>query len=229
MPATFPGYSRQGFAWLRQLATHNDRAWFRAHRPTFETHVRGATASLVEALNGRMLRFAPDYVADSSRSLSRIHRDLRFTADKTPYRTHLGAWFRRPGGSLASAAAFWLTVSARGVDVAGGCRGLGTEPLALLRAQLAEHHAAFGSLCLRKALEAAMGTLQGGMLQRVPRGWPADHPAAQLLRRKQLYFETHLPVRVATSPDLVAEIARRFRLLAPVVAWLDDALADALA
>ncbi|MDJ0522524.1 MAG: DUF2461 domain-containing protein [Planctomycetota bacterium] len=224
MPAAFPGYPSQAITWLRQIATHNDRAWFQDHRDVFEEHVKAPTEALVAALNGRLARFAPDYVTDPKRALTRIHRDLRFRKDKTPYNTYLAARFGYRELPRDACAAFWVQVSARGLELWGGLRGASTEVIDRVRVRLVEEHEAFEKLCARKALRDAMGELQGERLQRVPRGFNPLHPAADLLRQRAWYFHARLPVKLARSPAVVTEVARRFRLMTPFMTFINEAI-----
>jgi uncharacterized protein (TIGR02453 family) len=224
--ATFPGYPAKGITWLRQIRTHNERDWFLAHKDVFETAVKAPTEALVVALNQRLEKFAPVYVADPKKALTRIYRDVRFSKDKSPYNTYLGARFSHQGRPKEACAGFWLQISARGLELIGGSYLAGAPQLARLRERLATEHAAFERLCKRKALRTAMGELQGEQLKRVPRGFPPEHPAADLLRHKQLYFLAQLPVSVARSPTVVSEVARRFKLMTPFVTWLDETLAS---
>jgi uncharacterized protein (TIGR02453 family) len=220
----FRGYSKAARTWLRGIADHNGRDWFRSQRPTFEAEVLEPTHAFVAALNDRLRRFAPDYVSEPPTAVHRIQRDLRFGRDKTPYKTHVAATFRRADRERDASAILRFSVSATEVVVLGGALAPPAPALRRVRACLAEDFRAFRALCRRRALRAAMGELQGETLVRVPRGWPSDHPAADLLRRKQLYFRASLPGRIATTPDLPKEVARRFRLLVPVVAFLDGAM-----
>ena len=114
-----------------------------------------------------------------------------------------------------------------GVEVAGGVYMPGPDELLAIRTWLAANHEAF-----RKAArtpEKLMGKLQGTSLQRVPKGFSADHPAAELLKRKQWYFYTTLDVGLAETPKLVPELIKRFRAMLPVVGLLNTPLKPARA
>src|SRR3990172_8719669 len=84
---------------LRELKRNNTRPWFEAHRAEYEAHVKGPMKELVEELDVRLARFAPEIVGDPRRSMFRIYRDVRFSADKSPYKTHAACWFFHRGGS----------------------------------------------------------------------------------------------------------------------------------
>ncbi|MDF1702010.1 MAG: DUF2461 domain-containing protein [Planctomycetota bacterium] len=226
----FPGYSRKGMTWWRGIAKNNNRDWFMAQKPVYEAEVKTATEALAAGVAAKVAAFAPAYApADPKKAVMRIYRDVRFSKDKSPYKTELGAKFGHTlpsgqAGGPSDCAGFWFSVGAKGVDVVGGAYAPGGPQLKSLRAWLDENHAALGKLLGRKPLRDAMGELQGEQLVRVPRGYDAEHVAADLLRRKQLYLQAHLPAKLLTTPDLQKEIVKRFKLMLPFVEALNEAL-----
>ena len=226
----FPGYSRKGMTWWRGIAKNNNRDWFMANKPVFETEVKAATEDLAAGVAAKLEAFAPAYVpADPKKAVMRIYRDTRFSKDKSPYKTELGVKFGhalpsgKPGGPM-ECAGFWFSVGAKGLDVVGGAYAPGSPQLKNLRAWLDENHKDLERLLKRKALRDAMGDLQGEQLVRVPRGYDPEHVAGDLLRRKQLYLHAHLPAKILTTPNLQKEIVRRFKLMLPFADALNEAL-----
>jgi uncharacterized protein (TIGR02453 family) len=175
--------------------------------------------ALGDALNGEFAKFAPDYINDPHKALFRIYRDTRFSSDKTPYKTHVAAVFHRCGDRRSSPA-FYFAVSLKGISVAGGVYEPEPEHLLAIRSWIAANHAAF-----RKAArgpEKLAGGLQGESLQRIPKGFPPDHPAADLIKMKRWFYHITLDLKLATSPKLLAEISRRFRVMLPVLEMLNE-------
>ena len=130
--------------------------------------------------------------------------------------------FPRRGAEKHASAGFYVGVSPEGVEVAGGLYMPGPQELLSVRNWIAEHHAAF-----RKAAAAPrklMGELHGDALQRVPKGFPADHPAADLLKMKQWLYYKVLDADLATSPKLQSEITKRFKRMAPVMEMINTPL-----
>jgi uncharacterized protein (TIGR02453 family) len=214
-------------AFLSGLARNNRRDWFLAHKADFERHVKAPMLALLGALRDDLADVVPGLSFDPARALMRMNRDVRFSKDKSPYRTQVAARFGRATGKDAEAAGFFLSVSPAGVDVAGGSHALEPPALDALRRRIARDPAAFRGLVKDRALVAAMGDLRGERLVRVPKGFPPEHPAADLLRLKQAYFYATLPASLATTPRLLPEVSRRVRLLAPFVRWLEEAVAPA--
>ena len=95
MSAAAPRFTEQTVAFLRTLAQNNDREWFKAHKADYEANVRAPMLAIIERLAQDFPRMAPGLAA-SPRSMYRIHRDTRFSPDKTPYKTHVAAAFTHP-------------------------------------------------------------------------------------------------------------------------------------
>src|SRR5512140_2954233 len=97
MTRTTPRFPEEGLKFLRALKRNNRREWFQPRRDQYEQYVRAPMTAFVLALRDDFRRFAPELVADPTVSLFRIYRDTRFSADKTPYKTHTAASFPRQG------------------------------------------------------------------------------------------------------------------------------------
>ena len=93
----FSGFPPETLKFLRALARNNRREWFQPRKETFETKVKAPMTELVEGINAELLAFAPDHITDPKKAIYRIYRDTRFSADKTPYKTHFAAIFPRRG------------------------------------------------------------------------------------------------------------------------------------
>ncbi len=97
MGEAFGGFSQKAMTFLRQLEKNNTREWFQPRKPVFEAELRGPMLRFVALLNEDLARFAVDHVTDPARAIYRIYRDTRFSKDKTPYKTHIGALFPARG------------------------------------------------------------------------------------------------------------------------------------
>ncbi|HBY62809.1 MAG TPA: TIGR02453 family protein [Solibacterales bacterium] len=219
----YAGFPAEGIEFLRKLERNNRREWFQARKEQFETQVRAPMLEFAAALNRELAAFAPLYMREPKEALYRIYRDTRFSADKTPYKTHIAALFPRIGMPRSGASGLYVGISHKGVEVAGGVYVPSAEDLRKLRALLAERHEEFRALVRKPALKKLMGELQGERLTRAPKGWPSGHPAEDLLRAKQWYFGVELEAALATTPRLLPEVAARFRAMAPAVEFLNQA------
>jgi len=170
--------------------------------------------SLVEAINGFLATAAPHYATEPAKSIFRIYRDTRFSKDKTPYKTHSGALFIHRSLAKLASAGLYVSVSHKEVEVAGGIYMPGNEQLLILRNYIAEHAPEFESLAA--SLKKPMGELQGEQLARSPKGFSPDHPAAALLRRKQLYWYVTLKPEMALGKKLFPDVTKRFAAMLPL-------------
>lgn len=230
MGTPFHGFPEQGMAFLRGLEKNNRREWFQPRKEIFDLHLRAPMEHLVEDLNARLARFAPQYITEPKKAIFRIYRDTRFSHDKKPYKTNIAASFRK-GGSDKDSAGFYYSVSPKAIEIGGGIYSPGPEPMRAIRTYLLDHHEEFGAILRRPKLRKVMGELWGEPLSRPPKGFPADHPAIDWIRAKHwiLFDESSVAPEVALTPKLCSEIATRFELMTPLVEYLNKALAGSKA
>jgi uncharacterized protein (TIGR02453 family) len=220
----FPGFPKEAVAFFRGLARNNNRDWFLPRKPVFDEKVKEPMLQLVEALNMEIRRFAPLHVADPNKAIYRIYRDTRFSKDKKPYKEHLAAHFPRQGMGRDGAAGYYLAISHKSLAVGGGVYMPTPDMLRTLRNHIADRPAEFRKLIGAKTLRELFGEMHGDRLSRVPKGFAADHPAADLLRYKQYVFYVEMPPDVITSPKLFGEVRKRFQALTPLVNFLNAPL-----
>lgn len=212
---------------FRGLRRNNKREWFQPRKAVFQEKVQAPMHELVAALDAAMMNFAPDYVTEPQQAVFRIYRDTRFSPNKTPYKTHIAGVFRRRGMERHTGASFYFSVSPFEVEVAGGVYMPGPEQLLAIRRHLAEHYADFFRIANARPLRRLLSEVVGDALSRVPKGFSPDHPAAGLLRMKQWYVWTLLDPTLATTPKLFPEILKRFRVMTPLIQFLNAPLKPA--
>ncbi len=218
---TFPPAA---LTFLRGLKRHNDRAWFAAHKEAYERDVKAPMIALVERLAVDLRRFAPDLVASQKASLYRLHRDTRFSADKSPFKTQVGAVFPHRALHRHQGAGLYLEIGPAGTMIAGGIYMPEAAELHALRNHLASNTVRFRSLVESPGFRRAVGAVSGSTLQRLPRGFPPDHPAAEYLKLKQFLFGRDYPAAFATTPGFYRQVVALFERMAPVVAFLNEPL-----
>ena len=224
-------FGPEAFGFLRALARHNDRDWFTANRPRYEAAVRQPMLALVEEMDVRLASIAPEITGNPRRSMFRIHRDVRFSRDKSPYKTNAGCWFyhldagRGVGQDGEGGAGFYFHLEPGSCFVAGGIWMPGAPALGKIRAALAEDPAGFGKMVGAKAFRRRYGRLdQEAMLTRLPRGYAPGHPAEEWLRHKSFTVSRALTPAMVTSARLPTLLAADFLALRPFVRWLNAAL-----
>jgi uncharacterized protein (TIGR02453 family) len=223
----FPGFPREGIEFFRGLSRHNHRDWFQPRKPIFEEQVKQPMRDLVAAVNRAMLRFAPEYVTDPSKAVYRIYRDTRFSADKTPYKDHIAANFRWKGAGRHEGAGYYFAVSHKEVAIGGGLYMPDPAVLLAVRNHIAGNYRQLRNAVSSRTVRKLFGEMQGEQLARVPKGFPADHPAADWLRYKRFILYIELEPEIATTPALFREIVTRFKAMRPFIEFLNAPLASA--
>jgi uncharacterized protein (TIGR02453 family) len=212
----------EAITFLKNLEKNNTRDWFQPRKEIFDSKLKEPMQEFVESINAELLKFAPEHITEPKKAVYRIYRDTRFSKDKTPYKTHLGAIFPRRGLGRDAGAGFYFHVSAKEVGIACGAYGPGPEELKKIRHLVAENDKVFRAMSAK--LKKMMGPLKGTTLTRVPKGFDSEHPAADLIKMKQWYWWVELDPKLAASPKLKSEIVKRFRVMAPMVEFLNRPL-----
>lgn len=219
-----PRFTPKTLAFLRALKRNNDREWFRARREAYDAVVRRPMIDFIERFSEDFRGFAPELVASERASLYRIYRDTRFSADKSPLKTHIAAIFPWKGLPKHEGAGLYFHVAPGEVWAGGGMYMPQAAQLHRVREHIAAHHRRFRGIVESPAFRRRTGGLDGERLQRVPRGFPADHPAADYLKYRQFLAGKQYPASFATSPRLYATLLALFREIAPLVAFLNEPL-----
>jgi uncharacterized protein (TIGR02453 family) len=220
----FRGFSPEALRFFRALARNNNREWFLPRKPIFEEKVKEPMRQLIDALNMALHDFAPEYQTDPDKAIFRIYRDIRFSKDKKPYKEQIAATFHRRG-TATRGAGYYIAVSHKEVAVGGGVYSPEPAQLLAIRQRIAERHEEFRRILAARPVRKLLGNLYGEQLSRVPRGFAADHPAADLLRFKHYLLYTELAPNLATSPALFKQIVDRFRVMVPFMQFLNESLA----
>jgi uncharacterized protein (TIGR02453 family) len=228
----FRGFRPAALAFLRRLARHNSREWFEQHRAIYETEVRDPLRSLVEEMDVRLARVAPELVGDPRRSVFRIHRDVRFSADKSPYKTNAACQFyhhdsgRGAGQDAEGAGAgLYFQLADGECFVAGGIWMPARPALEKIREALVADPEGLDEIVRAPIFRRRFKALnREAMLTRLPRGFVEGHPAERWLRYKSFTATRMLTERQATSARLPVLLERDFAALVPLVRWLNGAI-----
>jgi uncharacterized protein (TIGR02453 family) len=226
------GFTTASLTFLRGLARNNRRDWFEARRRDYETTIQAPMRALVEEMDVRLARLAPEIVGDPRRSAFRIYRDIRFSRDKSPYKTHAACWFfhrdasHRVGQeSHGGGAGFYFHIQPGASLLAGGLWMPPRPALDKLRDAMAAKPAGFARIVTDPRVRRRFGGLDDeAVLKRVPRGYGEDHPAARWLRYRSFTMGRMLSDREVLSPRLLDVLARDYGLLLPLVRWINLAL-----
>jgi uncharacterized protein (TIGR02453 family) len=223
-----PYFREAGLKFLRSLKRNNRREWFEAHKPEFERELKQPMLALIATVNGAMEDFAPTHLRPPQKCMMRIYRDIRFSSDKRPYKTHVSAWWSREGLEKTSGGGYYMHVSPDEVHIAAGVYMPEREQLLAIRQYLLLHHAEVRRLLSARKLKGALEPFNGMPLTRAPKGFPKEHPAMDLLLCRQWGVAAALEPAVALKKDFAQEVIRRFRLATPLVEALNAPLVASL-
>jgi len=216
-----PYFDARLFRFLKELRANNRRDWFNANKERFEEEVRRPMLRFISDFGDPLKKVAPRIVADPrpvGGSLFRIYRDTRFSKDKTPYKTHAAAHFQHAAKQKdVHAPGYYLHLEPGGSFIAGGLWRPEPPVAQKIREAIAGR---------RKQWQGAVRRLQleGDSLKRPPRGFEADHPAIEDLKRKDFITSFALADEVVTSARFMTEVAGRCRKMAPMMAFLTEAV-----
>lgn len=218
-PFAFPP---ETLGFLDELRSNNAKAWFEANRARYQAAYVEAGKAFVEAVAPVLAGIVPGIQAEPRvlGSIFRINRDSRFSTDKRPYKDHLDFWFWH-GERKAAVSGVFVRISPDVVGVGAGSHGFDKAALGRFRSAVVDDGAGTQLADAVEAIERAGYPVDGETYKRVPAGYPADGPAARLLRHSALFVHHDEPADLALDAErLLPTLGRHWRALAPLHRWL---------
>ena len=222
-------FGKAALRFFSGLKKNNSKPWFEAHRAEYEQEVREPMRALIEEMNGRLAKFAPEMRGDSKRGMFRINRDIRFSKDKSPYKTNAGCWFNhrdashKVGGEANEGSAGFYFHLQPGNSFFGAGLWMPPRPqLGKLRDAIVEDPKSFEKIAA--SLKPFGGLSTEDMLKRMPRGYAEDHPAAKWLRYQSFTVGRKVKDSDVTGAKLATLMARDYQRMLPLVRWLNRSL-----
>ena len=209
------------FRFLEELRENNERAWFEDNRARYERDVRGPLLAFTASLQEPLAAISPSILAIPKKqggSLFRIHRDVRFSTDKSPYKTWAALQFRHEAAKDVHAPGFYLHFEPGNVLAAAGIWRPARPELDAVRQAIAEDPDGWTEM--RDAVEQVGWTFGGEALKRVPRGFELDHPLADELKRKDYIVSVPLSEDEVCRTDFRDRYVELCRSVAPLPAYL---------
>lgn len=206
----FEGFSEETFKFLHGLKKNNKKEWFEAHRATYEDDLREPSKRLVSAMSLLIAGSKLPLIADQKRSLFRINRDIRFSKDKSPYKTHIGIVFPYQGLKEDEWVGMYLAFEPQGKNgvkayIGGGCYMPSGPFLKRIRSKVSSRQKELEKLISEKNFkkEYPKGIVdEGQSLKRMPKGYEDDDPAAKWLKMKSFTYGADLTKKDLMSKDL---------------------------
>lgn len=225
MPA-FQGFGPAAVRFLKELEANNNREWFQANKHRYEAEVLAPALDFISAMGAELEDFAPRFTALPKRvggSLMRVYRDVRFSPSKAPYKTNIGIQFRHEQGKDVHAPGYYLHIEATGCFFAAGMWRPAPEALQAIRSRIAERPQDWRRVLEDGAFNATY-RLGGEALKRPPRGYAADLPHMEDIKRKSFIGGCDFAAADAASPGFPQQAAAVFAKAAPLMAFLCAAL-----
>ncbi len=217
-------FTTETLDFLQDLEIHNERDWFNDNKQRYLNDVVAPMIAFIIDVEAPLhKKVSKHFVADpktNGGSMFRIYRDTRFAKDKTPYKTNTGAQFRHAAGKDVHAPGLYLHVEPGNGFMGSGIWGPSTKDLTRLRTAMVDDPKAFNRAHNAKWVEAGGWAANTDMLKRAPKGWPADHPMIEDLRRKHFTFGREITEAELLSPDLVDLYVSRIAETKPLLRWL---------
>ena len=221
----FEGFPKECISFLKQLKRNNNREWFEKHKEEFERNAKTPMLSFIAALHPYFIRFAPEFDLNPNRSIFRIYRDIRFSIDKTPYKTHIAAHFvlrGMPKGFIGSG--YYIQIEPNEFFVGGGIYLPDSKQLKKIRKAIAEYGDEFLSIVESRRFKKRFAPFDWSKLQRVPKGYDENHPMSDWLKFKQFFVGVSLPESSCYRESLIDEVAGVCEEAAPLVRFLNKNL-----
>jgi uncharacterized protein (TIGR02453 family) len=196
-------FTPQTFRFLTDLKENNSRAWFHENKDRYEKHVKAPAFRFIEDVDPLLTKISPHFMA-TPRSLFRIHRDTRFSRDKSPYKTHTGIQFRHEASKDAHTPGYYLHLQPGEVFMGCGIWRPDSRSLLKIREAIVEDPAKWKRVRNGKRFKENF-ELEGDSLKTHPRGFDPEHPLIEDLRRKDFIGVRRLTHKLVTGPDLPAE------------------------
>lgn len=222
----FAGFPGDALAFLAELADNNDRAWFERRRERFEASCRGPALAFIAAMGPELARITKHFVADPrpiGGSLMRIHRDVRFSADKSPYKTNIGLHFRHRAGKDVHAPGLYLHIAPDECFLGVGIWHPPPDVLAKIRKRIVERPSEWRAARDGSAFRNAW-KIGGESLARPPRGFDPEHPHIDDIKRKDHVAMGQLAFAEVGQPDLPKRVGKRFAAAQDYVKFLCQAV-----
>ena len=206
---------------LRNLARNNDREWFAAHKDQYQLALENASQFFDEVI-AKLNTHDRIETPSAKQALYRIYRDVRFSKDSTPYKPRFAGHFSRTKPLLRGGYYLWIEPG----ESRAGCGFVYPNPddLRRIRLDILSNYKHWNRLLRSKGIKSNFGDVQGDQVPTVPRGFPGDHPALDLLRHKQFWFQRSFSDREVLEKGFIDEVNRTYKSIRPFFDYMSEML-----
>jgi uncharacterized protein (TIGR02453 family) len=223
----FKGLPKDFFAFFKELAKNNERAWFEANKQRYKDVVVAPLCDFMAVMAPRVAKISKHIVVDprpNGGSMFRIYRDVRFAKDKSPYKTNAGLHFRHALGRDAHVPGYYMHFAVDEVFIGGGIWMPEPDALAKVRHAIADGATAWKKVLTDKAFAKSFKGIDGESLARPPRGFDPGHPMIADIKRKSFFAMHESTPKAAQSAAFADEVEAAFKAATPLIRFLCDAL-----
>ncbi|MEM7475807.1 MAG: TIGR02453 family protein [Planctomycetota bacterium] len=224
--ATFEGFPKATFRFLRSLERNNNRDWFQNNRGHYEDFFLNPALSFINAMQPVLSTTAPLLVADARKtggSLMRIYRDTRFSKEKTPYKTNIGIQFRHQSGRDVHAPGIYMHIDSEQCFLGAGMWKPPSDAIRMIRLLIEDSPKRWSRLLQRKGFRQSF-ELFDDRLKTAPRGFAKDHPMIDDLRLKSFVAMTNLSQAEVQSPQLISQTTKLIKAARPLMEFLCESV-----
>jgi uncharacterized protein (TIGR02453 family) len=218
----FTGFPPEAMHFLRKLKKNNNRPWFTKHKEEYQENVHMPMECLIATVGEQMRDVAPDFEFHPRKSIFRIYRDVRFSNDKSPYKTNIAASFQfRKRSSPTESPGLYIGIEPGEIFIGGGLYMPMGPQLKAIRKAVAEDPESFLEIVGSREFKKSLGSIMGERLSRAPLGYPVDHPMIEYLKFRQWFVGVELKDdKVCGSARFAKTVTKVFTAAMPFVRWL---------
>ena len=209
------------FDFLKKLSDNNNRDWFNAHKDQY-LQAQANIEMFMDALIAKMNTHDDIETRSGKKSLYRIYNDVRFSKDKSPYNPRFSGYLRRLKPMLRGGYYIWIKPGASRIGC--GFAYPNAADLKIIRLDIERNHSDWKRMLNRKSMQSTFGTIQGSKVMTAPRGFPKDHPAIELLRYKQFWFEHSFSDREVLADNFVSNVSKTYKVIRPFFDYMSEVL-----
>lgn len=218
-------FNRKTIAFLKELSQNNNKDWFNENRQRYEDEVRTPAFNYIEAMDHHIASISPHFTVSAKKvggSLMRVHKDIRFSKDKTPYKTNIGINFRHARGKDVHAPGFYLHIEPGDVFLGAGIWRPESSTLKNVRTLIDEYPKEWKKLSSKITAKDEF-EFGGESLKRPPRGFQEEHPLIDVLKRKDFIAIHQMKASSVYAKDFEKQTARLFKKAAPLIKFICEA------
>jgi len=217
-------FTKDFIAFFKELEKNNSKEWFDENRKRYEKSVKKPFYSFVDEMIGKINAVEPSITLQAKDAVTRINRDIRFSPDKTPYNTHLGAVISEGGRKDKSVPGLFIRLSADSIAIFGGAYGIDKNQIENIRQAIAYNPDAFTQLISENDFVAKFGEIKGERYKRIPKEYQSLEEELPMIANKNFYYVAELPSKHLLDDKLPERIMDYWHTAKPVKDFLAQAI-----